>query len=157
MLHPAARYWFKAWPADRFAAIGAFFAKEGYQVVLVGSEDEKNVAQEVIRVAKEAIINLVGKTSIRELGALMRACALFIGNDAGPMHMAAAVGCPVVGLFGPTDPMVWGPRGKNVQTIYKGLDCRECFHPGCQRGEMSCMKLIGVEEVLEAAKVLMFG
>ena len=157
MLHPAARYWFKAWPADRFAAIGTLFAKEGYQIVLVGSEDEQNVAQEVICAAKETIINLVGKTSIRELGALMKVCALFIGNDAGPMHMAAAVGCPVVGLFGPTDPTVWGPRGKKVQTIYKGLDCRECFHPGCQRGEMSCMNLIGVEEVLKAAKPLMYG
>ena len=64
------------------------------------------------------------------------------------MHAAAAVGCPVLGLFGPTDPGVWGPRGKRCYTIYKGLDCHECFHPGCQRGELSCMNLISVEEVI---------
>jgi len=91
------------------------------------------------------------------LPALMKKCRVFVGNDAGPMHMAAAVGCPVVALFGPTDPAVWGPYGKQCHTIYKGLDCRECFHPGCSRGEMSCMKLISVDEVLQAVKPVLSG
>ena len=68
------------------------------------------------------------------------------------MHMAAAVGCPVIAIFGPTDPFVWGPRGKIQKIIYKGLDCRECFHPGCFRGDQSCMQLIAVDEVLSAVK-----
>jgi len=67
------------------------------------------------------------------------------------MHMAAAVGCQVVALFGPTDPAVWGPRGQKSTVIYKGLNCEECFHPGCFRGEESCMRLITVDEVLRAA------
>ncbi len=157
MLHPAARYWFKAWSPERFAALGDALIKEGFQVVLVGSEPEQKVAEEVIQAGQQKFISLVGKTTLRELAALMKQCRIFVGNDAGPMHMAAAVGCPVVALFGPTDPAIWGPRGKLCHTIYKGLDCRECFYPGCQRGEMSCMKLISVDEVLQAVKSLLSG
>ncbi|MEC4680651.1 MAG: putative lipopolysaccharide heptosyltransferase III [Nitrospirota bacterium] len=155
MLHPAARYCFKAWPPERFAALGDALIKEGFQVVLVGSEPEQKVAKEVIQAGQKKFVSLVGKTTLRELAALMKQCRIFVGNDAGPMHMAAAVGCPVVALFGPTDPAVWGPRGKSCHTIYKGLDCRECFYPGCQKGEMSCMKLISVDEVLQAVKPLL--
>ncbi len=151
MLHPAARYWFKAWPPERFAALGDALIKEGFQVALIGSEHERSVAEEVIQAGQQKFISLVGKTTIRELAALMKQSCLFVGNDAGPMHMAAAVGCPVVALFGPTDPAVWGPRGKSCHTIYKGLDCRECFYPGCQRGEMSCMNLISEEEVISTS------
>ena len=78
-----------------------------------------------------------------------------IANDGGPMHIAAAVGCPVLGLFGPTDPAVWGPRGSNVKVLYKGLDCDACFHPGCFRGEESCMRQISVEEVCQAAQAML--
>ena len=152
MIHPAARYWFKAWPAGRFAALADVLYEQGFQSVLVGSRDEQSVETEILQAAKYPLASLVGKTSLFELAALMTQCRLFIGNDAGPMHMAAAVGCPVVALFGPSDPAVWGPRGKYTKTIYKGLDCRECFHPGCSRGEQSCMNLITVQEVLEAAE-----
>ena len=155
MLHPAARYWFKAWSPQRFAALGDALVQEGFQVALVGSEPEQKVAEEVIQASQKKFVSLVGKTTLRELAALMKQCRIFVGNDAGPMHMAAAVGCPVIALFGPTDPAVWGPRGKLCHTIYKGLDCRECFYPGCQKGEMSCMKRISVDEVLQAVKPLL--
>jgi len=155
MLHPAARYCFKAWPPERFAALGDALIKEGFQVMLIGSEHEQSVAEEVMQASQQKFVSLVGKTTLRELAALMKECRVFAGNDAGPMHMAAAVGCPVVALFGPTDPAVWGPRGKSCHVIYKGLDCRECFYQGCQKGEMSCMKRISVDEVLQAVKPLL--
>ncbi len=151
MLHPAARYWFKAWPPERFAAVGDALIEKGYKVVLVGSQQEAELEDLVLRKAKHHFISLIGKTELLVLGALMKKCSLFIGNDGGPMHMAAASGCPVVALFGPTDPAVWGPRGQRSTVIYKGLNCAECFHPGCFRGEESCMKLISVDEVLKAA------
>lgn len=152
MIHPAARYWFKAWPAERFAALVDAFHKKGFRAVLVGSRDDRPLETEILRHAHSPVVSLIGQTSLLELAALMKHCRLFIGNDAGPMHMAAAVGCAVVALFGPSDPAVWGPRGNRVATIYKGLDCRECFYPGCSRGEQSCMKLITVEEVLKEAE-----
>lgn len=155
MLHPAARYWFKAWPPDRFAALGDAFHERGFQVALVGSPEERPIGTEILQTAKRPMISLIGNTRLLELAALMTRCRLFVGNDAGPMHMAAAVGCPVVALFGPSNPAVWAPRGKHVKTIHKGLDCRECFHPGCFRGEQGCMKLITVDEVLEEATALL--
>ena len=155
MIHPAARYWFKAWPPDRFAALGDAFHERGFQVVLVGSPEERSIGTEILQTAKRSMISLIGNTRLLELAALMTRCRLFIGNDAGPMQMAAAVGCPVVALFGPSNPAVWAPRGTHVKTIHKGLDCRECFHPGCVRGEQGCMKLITVDEVLEEATALL--
>jgi len=71
------------------------------------------------------------------------------------MHIAAAVGTPMVALFGPSNPDEWGPRGGEVEVIYKGLDCRICFHPTCLRGEQNCMQLITIDEVLMAAARLM--
>lgn len=77
---------------------------------------------------------------------------MHVGNDNGPMHMAAALRVPVIGLFGPSDPAVWGPWGTGHRTFYKGLDCRACFHPDCVRGEQNCMQLITLEEVWDAVR-----
>lgn len=155
MIHPTARYWSKAWPADRFAALSDWLAKQGMAVLLVGTEKDKAVGQEVQHLSESKPVSLMGRTSVLELAALMKRCGLFVGNDGGPMHIAAAVGCPVLAIFGPTDPAVWGPRGDRVKVLYKGLDCDACFLPGCLRGEESCMKLISVDEVCNAALQLL--
>ncbi|MGB0909407.1 MAG: putative lipopolysaccharide heptosyltransferase III [Nitrospirales bacterium] len=151
MIHPTARYWFKAWSPERFAELSDQLTEQGLQVVLVGSTVDQAVGHKIQGIAKKRIFSFMGQTQLLELAALMKHAVLFIGNDGGPMHMAAAVGCPVLGLFGPTNPEVWGPRGAKTSVIYKGLDCRECFYPGCTRGEESCMKQISVEEVYSAA------
>ena len=155
MIHPTARYWFKAWPIERFAALCDRLSEEGIAIALVGHAQDQEVGINIQEMAKAQVISLIGKTTLLELAAVMKQAALFVGNDTGLMHIAASVGCPVVGLFGPTDPQVWGPRGKQVIVIYKGLDCRECFHPGCTRGEESCMKQISVDEVYAAAVELL--
>ena len=155
LLHPTARYAFKAWPLERFAALADWLAGKGLGVGLIGSQQEMLIGQQIMNLSKHAPVSLMGKTSLPELTALMRRCHLLIGNDGGPLHMAAAVGCPVVGLYGPTDPAVWGPRGSHVKVIYKGVDCRPCFYPGCSRGEESCMRQISVEEVCQAAHSLL--
>jgi ADP-heptose:LPS heptosyltransferase len=108
-----------------------------------------------MNLSKHKPVNLMGKTRLSQLAALMKRSHLLIGNDGGPIHIAAAVGCPVLGLFGPTDPAVWGPRGSKVKVIYKGLDCRECFYPGCSRGKESCMHQISVEEVCQTAQSML--
>jgi len=95
---------------------------------------------------------LVGRTGLQELAAVLARASLHVGNDNGPMHMAAALRVPVIGLFGPSDPAVWGPWGEGHQTLYKGLDCRACFHPDCVRGEQTCMQLITLEEVWDVVR-----
>ncbi len=151
MIHPTARYWFKAWSVQRFAALADQLHTQGVPVVFVGEQSDMGVYKEIQNAAQSQLLSLMGQTSVLELAALMKRCALFIGNDGGPMHIAAGVGCNVVALFGPSDPSVWGPRGGKHTVMYKGLDCAECFDPGCFRGEQSCMNQISVKEVYEAA------
>jgi lipopolysaccharide heptosyltransferase II len=155
LLSPSARYSFKAWPLERFAAVADWLADQGAVVGLIGHQREMLIGQQIINLTKSKPRNLMGQTRLLQLASLMKRSALFVGNDGGLMHMAAAVGCPVLGLFGPTDPHVWGPRGNHVSVIYKGLDCHECFYPGCFRGEESCMRQISVDEVCQAASTLL--
>jgi lipopolysaccharide heptosyltransferase II len=155
MLHPGARYWFKTWPPERFAALVDRLTDTLRCVVFIGGgAQEQPIGKAIEQISHGSTINLVGKIGLREYAALVKRCALFIGNDNGAMHIAAAVGTPVVGLFGPSDPVEWAPQGTQAQICYKGMDCRQCFHPTCTRGEQSCMKQITVEEVFEAAQGL---
>lgn len=155
LLHPSARYAIKSWPPERFAALADRLAEQGAIVALIGHQQELALGRHILGLSHYPPRNLMGQTSLLQLASLMKRGALFVGNDGGPMHLAAAAGCPVLGLFGPTDPKVWGPRGKNVSVIYKGLDCRECFYPGCFRGEEGCMRQISVSEVAQAAAKLL--
>ncbi len=156
LLHPGARYWFKAWPAERFAELADRLTDAcGCRVLVGGDASDRGVAEVIRARARSAPTVLAGRTTLLQLAALLKRCALFIGNDNGPMHMAAALGTPVVALFGPSDPSVWGPRGERAEVLYKGLDCRRCFHPTCERGEDNCMKQISVEEVFAAVQRLL--
>ena len=153
LLHPGARYWFKAWPAERFAELADSLNKMLGCRVLVGGDASDRGVTEVIRArARSAPTVLAGRTTLLQLAALLKRCALFIGNDNGPMHIAAAVGTPIVALFGPSNPEEWGPLTSQAEILYKGLDCRRCFHPTCDRGEQSCMRQITVDEVFSAAR-----
>ncbi len=151
-LQPGARYSLKVWPPDRFAQLAdRLVDRFGCRILLGGDQREREVAELVARKARCGPIVVAGKFTLLQFAAVVKRCALFIGNDGGAMHIAAAMGTPVVALFGPTYPQRWGPRGGPVQVIYKGLDCRACYHPTCLRGDDSCMQQIGVDEVYGAA------
>jgi predicted lipopolysaccharide heptosyltransferase III len=155
ILQPGARYWFKAWPPERFAELAdRLMSQYGCQVLIGGSDQDIDLAQEIRQMAKSRPIIMAGRTTIKQFSAIAKKSALFIGSDSGAMHIASAVGTPVVALFVPSSPAEWGPRGGATEVIYKGLDCRVCFHPTCQRGEQNCMKLIAVDEVEAASKRL---
>ena len=156
ILQPGARYWFKAWPPERFAELADRLTSQyGCQVLIGGSDQDVALAEQIRQMAKSRPIVMAGRTTIKQFAAIAKKSALFVGSDSGAMHMAAAVGTPVVGLFGPSNPREWGPRGGPVEVLYKELDCRSCFHPTCIRGEENCMKLITVEEVMSASGRLM--
>lgn len=155
LIHPRARYDNKAWPLERFAKVADWLSEQGIRIALIGGQEDIFLGQQILNVTTSKPENLMGQTSLSQLGAVMKRSQLLIGNDGGPMHMAAAVGCPVIGLFGPTDPAVWGPRGSKIKVIYKGIDCEKCFYTECLRGEESCMRQISVEEVYQAAQSLL--
>ena len=155
-VHPGARWWFKSWPAERFAGlIDHVQGKLGVKVVLLGADQDREIAEAILRRVGTGGRSLVGHLGMLELAALLRRATLFVGNDNGPMHIAAAMGTPVVGLFGLSDPRVWGPAGQGHATVYKGIDCRACFPRGCRRGEENCMRLIGLEEVIAPVERLL--
>lgn len=155
IIQPGARYWFKAWPDERFAELADRLATDyGYQVLIGGSREEEALAQRIHEAAKSRPISMAGLATLKQFAAIAKRAALFVGNDSGAMHIAAAVGTPVVALFGPSNPAEWGPRGGPAEVIYKGLDCRTCFHPTCEKGELNCMKQITVEEAFASARRL---
>lgn len=156
MLQPAARYWFKAWPEDRFAILAdRLTTVQGCHVLIGGSPQDRELAERICRGTRTGCTVIAGRTTLLEYAAILKRCVLFVGNDSGAMHMAAAMGTPLVALFGPSDPGEWGPRGGPAHAIYKGLDCRACFHPTCRRGAENCMQLITVDEVYAAALRMM--
>ena len=156
IIQPGARYWFKAWPHERFAELADRFANDyGCQVLIGGSREEEALAQRIHEAAKSRPISMAGLATLKQFAAIAKRAALFVGNDSGAMHIAAAVGTPMVALFGPSNPDEWGPRGDRVTVLYKGLDCRACFHPTCERGELNCMKQLSVQEVCAAAVQLL--
>jgi len=156
MLQPGARYWFKAWPPERFAELAnRLMSQYGCQVLIGGSDQDIDLAQQIQQMAKSRPIIMAGLTTIKQFAAIAKKSALFVGSDSGAMHIASAVSTPVVALFGPSSPREWGPRGGPVEVLYKDLDCRSCFHPTCTRGEQNCMRLITIDEVMMAAAGLM--
>jgi heptosyltransferase III len=158
ILQPGARYWFKAWPPERFAELAErLMSQHGCQVLIGGSDQDIDLAEQIRQMVKSRPIVMAGRTTIKQFAAIAKKSVLFVGNDSGAMHIASAVGTPVVALFGPSNPREWGPRGGPVEILYKEIDCRSCFHPTCARGEENCMRLITVHEVCAAAQRLLLA
>ena len=152
VLHPAARWKTKRWPTERFARLADQLIHEhGLRVILVGGADQLGTVNEVRRQMKQEALNLGGATSLRQLAALLRRTNLLVTNDSGPMHLAAALGTPVVAIFGPTDPRRVGPYGDGHFVLRKAVDCSRCNRNRCAR-EGACMKAIEVDEVVDAVR-----
>ena len=126
------------------------------KVVLTGSSIEQTLTEALP--ASLPIINLAGKTSILELGALLERCEVCLTCDSGPMHIAAAVGTPTVALFGPTDPERHRPYGMGHTVIEKPVSCRPCYKRTCHRRDTPhlCMQEIGAGEVVKAVAARLY-
>lgn len=121
---------------------------QNIRIIVTGSESEESISHELP--LSDRIVNLVGKTDILQLGALLEKCELCISCDSGPMHIAAAVATPTIALFGPTDPLRHSPYGENHTIIEKTIYCRPCYKRTCHRKDDPnvCMNEITVEEVV---------
>jgi lipopolysaccharide heptosyltransferase II len=147
-LNPGASQEFKRWPAEHFATVGDRLATEwGCRVAIFGGPGEEALGSRVIDTMATPAINLVGRLSLGETAAAMLRCELVISNDTGPMHMAAALGVPVVGLFGPTQPNKWGPLGPRQVILRAPSHCPHCTE--------RCMHTLTVDDCLAAAARLL--
>jgi heptosyltransferase-2 len=155
----------KQWSPVRFAALADRLREElDASVVLVGGPDDRALADAVAASCSVPPISFVGRTTLRQLAAVVERCALFVGNDAGPMHIAAAVGTAVVAVFGASDPTRFGPwRGRgsrgNARVVWHPPPCAPVFRadrpdrcPQCVLAEPVCLTGIGVDEVLDACR-----
>ena len=155
-MHPASRWRFKCWPAERNAALADRLAADGCRVVLTGAYEELAFIDEILRKATSQPLSLAGKLSIKELGALTARARLFIGVDSMPMHLAAAMGTPTVALFGPTSEELWGPWNVERRVVTTTHSCRPCGVDGCGGGKVSeCLTFLGVDPVHAAARELL--
>ena len=151
-VNPMAKWESKLWELHRFASLVDTIKEElGAGVVFTGSEGDKAAIEDIRSRMKTRALNLAGKTTLKELAYLYQKCAAVICTDTGPMHVAAAMGSPVVlALFGPTSPLRTGPYGAKHRVIRAGLECSPCFKKRCD--DMSCMKKITVEMVFGAVR-----
>ena len=149
-MNPGATYGLaKCWYPDRFGELGKrLFKKWKATVLLFGKEEERPIAKEVLGYLGKGGVDLTGKTRLLQLAAILERCQLLVTNDTGTMHVGAAVGTPVVALFGSTDPITTGPWGDGHVVIRKEVPCSPCLKRVCPTAHQ-CMEMIGVEEVEE--------
>ena len=163
-VNPGAKLTAKRWLPERYTLLAERLIKDGARVVLLGAISEHPAISEMMSLLNKAnpaysaaTLDLSGETTLGQLAAVLKQCCLFVGNDAGPMHLAAAVGTPVVVIFGPTDPALCGPFATKSVTVYKKLPCSPCFVKGRMTvdcADYRCMTAVSVDDVWQAVKTL---
>ena len=160
-VHPGVGNVMRQWPAEHFAAlIDLMMEKNGVNIVLIGGNEEAELADEVLAqvLRRDGVVSLVGKTSLRQLPELLRACALYIGNNSGPKHIAAALGVPTIGLHsGVVDAIEWGPIGQRAVALRRNMTCSPCYLArleDCPRN-FACMRGLEPTSVQEVAEVFL--
>jgi lipopolysaccharide heptosyltransferase I len=148
--HPISRWKTKLWPEANFADLAAsIVTRLKATVVFTGNSSDRSAIARIVRDAGTGrLYNWAGTTGLRELAYLYKRSSLVVSTDSGPMHLAAAMGTPVVALFGPTAPWRTGPYGKNHRIMRTDIDCSPCFQRTCDR--MDCMSGIEVDDVFRA-------
>lgn len=156
-IHPGATWPAKRWLPERFARLAELLkARLNAQVLVFGGPREEEVIASVREHAPSGV-QFLRTMPIRRMAAMIAQCSVFIANDAAPMHVAAAVGTPTIGLFGPGEENIWFPysTGDGHVALRKDVPCHPCHLDFCNResdGYMECMKLLSVEEVFAAAQ-----
>jgi heptosyltransferase-3 len=157
-VHPASRWRFKCWTVEKNAELLNRLGIEERRIVLTASPnaDELAFVEEIAKRVQAPMLNLAGKLTIKELGALTARAGVFIGVDSMPMHLASAMGTPIVALFGPSGDVEWGPWRGNFRVVSSTHTCRPCGLDGCGGGKVSeCLTLLPVSAVHEAVRELL--
>jgi ADP-heptose:LPS heptosyltransferase len=153
ILHPGASSPTRRWPAARFAAVGDALTREGLTVVVTGGAGERGIGAEVRAWMRRPAVDLTAATSLGGLAALLRDCAVLVGNDTGTAHLAAAVGARSVTVFLAGDPVRWAHPGRRHRAVAADVPCAPCPHLACPI-DFRCADSVRPEAVLAAARSL---
>jgi ADP-heptose:LPS heptosyltransferase len=160
-VHPGAGNVTKQWPEEHFSAlIDLLIERNGVNILLVGGPDEVDVADRLRKsvLRGDAVASMAGKTSLADLPRLLKNCVLYIGNDSGPKHVAAAIGLPTIGIHsGVVDPVEWGPVGPNAVALRRNMTCSPCYlakAEDCPRA-LACLRFLEPSLVYEAAVMML--
>ncbi len=158
-VHPASRWQFKCWPAASMAALISRLQGQGHTVVLTSAPEasELSMVEAIQQQLDTPAISLAGRLSLKQLAALTARARLFVGVDSAPMHIAAAMGTPVVALFGPSGYDLWGPWTPKRRIVARDdYGCRPCGIDGCGGGKVSdCLVALSVDQVWNACQELL--
>ena len=159
VIQPGASCPSRIWPAERFAQVADKLAGiYNMKVLIVNGPDETKLSDAVFKNMHSPVVNLGGKTSISQMASIFKRSTLVISNDSGPVHIASAVGVPVISIFSRSQkgisPERWGPVGKKDRYIHRKVGCIECLAHNCVKG-FACLKAITVDDVVAAAKELL--
>ena len=152
---PGARWITKQWPPDFFAEAVRKISADHPELhfLLLGTADDSPAADQIAAKANVPCTNLCGKTSLGSLVEVIRKTELFLCNDSGPMHIAAALDVPVLAMFGPTSPVLTGPYSPKSKVLQPALPCTMCFKRQC--ANCTCHTAINTEDVKSAAEQLL--
>lgn len=150
LIHPTSRGMHKCWEPQAYAQVIDSLQADGKRVVISGAPDEHELAfvRRVLKLCRSEPVNFGGQLSLMELAALIQKAERLLCVDSVPMHMAAALGTPLLALFGPTDELQWGPSGDRTQIMASERPCRPCLKQGCGgSGRSQCMADLSAESV----------
>jgi predicted lipopolysaccharide heptosyltransferase III len=155
-INPFSRWAYKEWGMEKWRqVVSCVWQKYGVPSVIIGSAEEKERAAKLFSGIAAPVYNLAGKTSLREIAALLQMSLLHIGVDSAAPHIAAAVGTPTVTIYGPSDWRDWAPPGGKNKVVLPDMDCSPCFRKGCDgNGRSLCLETIEVDKVLAAVEEL---
>ena len=143
----------KQWPVEHYASVANEMINRGHQVWLFGSTKDKETTESIKALVdadnQSAVFNLAGETSLIEAVDLLAACKTVVSNDSGLMHVAAAVGCHVVGVYGSTSPKYTPPLAQKVDIVSIDIKCRPCFKRECPLDHFKCLKELSPKLVIE--------
>ncbi len=144
----------KRWPAEAYAALADRLIEDRREVVLIGSKDETEVTNEVTSRMRRRPVVLTGKTTLAQITTVLALVDLVVTNDTGPAHIAAALGCPTIVIFGPTNPLTTRPFSPHAEIIRHPPDCAPCMLRDCPI-DHRCMTAITVDEVFQQSQAIL--
>ncbi len=150
-LMPGAEYGpAKCWPLSHYGQVAAALVTAGYQVWVLGSQQDLPAGDTIASESGGVARNLCGRTQLVDAVDLLALASSVVTNDSGLMHVAAAVGCHVIAIYGSSTPAYTPPLTERKTVLYRRLECSPCFERTCPLGHLRCLRGIGPEQVLDA-------